>query len=715
MIGRIDGNYTCIVKLAAVEISSEQFTLKFLSKRYYISFVLPDYNINDDISNITKIQYLFWQLVGNETSYSNKDLLLEIDDPIQGVNNVTLQFYIHMNFRVRMKRNILNNLLPQVIKDLSNALKQTVENLQLSKAVVLNVNSVKGSEYCTEETLKHPLTSETVTFPKTFGGFTTNSNENCPLGVPYATRNCVSTTWQQPIWKVANKCFIFCPKQTLTYQSVNYEFPSTLAGKTSESNQKCSTGIELGTAICSSKGEWSSVQPTKEADCFFFCDEYKTTHPLSKQEVSFPKTKFGSNVTSLTKCPKSGKYYGELQCRNKTKTDTLNVIWTKDEECLNICPLSYAFNKKTSQNITFPKAVAGQKVKSLENCSIDIPIAIRECSIAGWGNIYWSPDEDCGYITIQLRNLSRTNVTNENVEIITRETRNITETTNLSGNQIELVTNIIQNVKESKIKTTQDVFQNIINIASNVLRTPLKTLVNSQNKAGTSSNLVQSVDYFSEKVVLPNKTSNLTIVSKRISVAILEGFQINNVFSFENIDRYDKILTNSTLEISQVESKNDLKDDLNYGIYFADNLNRSSNKRVIVAIYSTPKFFERSENIETESKVISASVIGSQTFVNLTNAINLIFQPENETIYKSYECVFWNFKSDNWSSEGCKFSEIKNGRVFCECDHFTNFAILFDPETREHGPEFLSYISKIGLAISLVGYIGVIVSFIVVE
>ena len=62
-----------------------------------------------------------------------------------------------------------------------------------------------------------------------------------------------------------------------------------------------------------------------------------------------------------------------------------------------------------------------------------------------------------------------------------------------------------------------------------------------------------------------------------------------------------------------------------------------------------------------------------------------------------------------WSSEGCHQKNVISGRVICECDHMTNFAILFDvyagkktveDETHE---QILGIISFIGIGLSLGG------------
>ncbi len=41
------------------------------------------------------------------------------------------------------------------------------------------------------------------------------------------------------------------------------------------------------------------------------------------------------------------------------------------------------------------------------------------------------------------------------------------------------------------------------------------------------------------------------------------------------------------------------------------------------------------------------------------------------------ECVYWDWRTKDWSSEGCTYlGETPNWQRICECDHLTNFAVL---------------------------------------
>ncbi|CAD5113411.1 DgyrCDS2583 [Dimorphilus gyrociliatus] len=710
IVGRIEGNYTCIIKFPTFEIASNPLQLTFTNKKYVIRLSIPDYNLKNQAKRITEVQYLFWNIIANETIFSNSKLLLEIEEPIQEANNVTVTFYVHLDAQSRIRRSTSSNQLPQYIMGLSEKFKNAIMAQGDIKTFSLATDTLKAVvvEFCEESFLYHPISWEIVSFPKTETGNTADSVQKCSKGGSIGTRVCSGTTWQDPIWQDDTLCFDYCSELNSTYPSnpsISVTFPRTLEKNSTNSVEKCEKGLFFGAADCLN-GAFQSFQWTSEKDCFFYCPTSVIKNPITGIDVTFPETKSNTNVSSNEKC-KTNIPQGTSYCSKGTFS---TPTWLKEADCFIYCNEESVKNPKTSLNTTFPKIRSGATVNSLENCTDGVPEASRYCSDDGWEEVIWTEAEDCTVLTTMLKNLSKTAITEDNIDTVTQQTVDLTLTSNLTSNHITLVSTIVENVKESDIETTKEIFENIVTIVSNVLASPLKSIVQSQSKSNSSTNFVEAIDYFSEKAILPENQTFLNVETSQIALTILNGKNIDfNTFSFENINRYDKNIKNITLNTSLTTVPTDLEL-INYGIYFADVFKIYPNKRVIAAIYANAKFFERSEETITESKVISAS-IGNQTVVNLKNNITLIFQPNNETIKNGYDCVFWNFKKDNWSSDGCQFEKEQNGRVFCTCNHFTNFALLFDPDREDDTPEFISFISMIGLGISIAGYLGVIISF----
>ncbi|XP_073484953.1 uncharacterized protein [Aquarana catesbeiana] len=86
--------------------------------------------------------------------------------------------------------------------------------------------------------------------------------------------------------------------------------------------------------------------------------------------------------------------------------------------------------------------------------------------------------------------------------------------------------------------------------------------------------------------------------------------------------------------------------------------------------------------------------------------INTTFTCENRTCDQTAVCVFWDFLSNKWSSQGC-VTQVSNGSVYCMCSHLTSFAVLMSNSIQENTADstIQDYITKIGLFISIVSLV----------
>ncbi len=65
---------------------------------------------------------------------------------------------------------------------------------------------------------------------------------------------------------------------------------------------------------------------------------------------------------------------------------------------------------------------------------------------------------------------------------------------------------------------------------------------------------------------------------------------------------------------------------------------------------------------------------------NLSDPIVIEFQITNKSYAHNCSCAFWDFDANNklggWSTNGCVYEIIGNGRSRCNCSHLTHFGIL---------------------------------------
>jgi latrophilin 2 len=67
-------------------------------------------------------------------------------------------------------------------------------------------------------------------------------------------------------------------------------------------------------------------------------------------------------------------------------------------------------------------------------------------------------------------------------------------------------------------------------------------------------------------------------------------------------------------------------------------------------------------------------------------------------------CVYWDFQTNKWSSNGCNIvSEDSNRDItVCECNHLTNFAALLDISGRENESLAKSILTYVFCGLSII-------------
>lgn len=115
---------------------------------------------------------------------------------------------------------------------------------------------------------------------------------------------------------------------------------------------------------------------------------------------------------------------------------------------------------------------------------------------------------------------------------------------------------------------------------------------------------------------------------------------------------------------------------------FANIKNGSNQQTVIFILYKETKFFRRrlTDNRRTSSRLSSLVIAGSVkgfSVTNLSDPVKIALESTLDGDKNSTLCSFWNFSIGNWSQEGCRFDRVlPDGRLLCNCDHLTNFAML---------------------------------------
>lgn len=136
---------------------------------------------------------------------------------------------------------------------------------------------------------------------------------------------------------------------------------------------------------------------------------------------------------------------------------------------------------------------------------------------------------------------------------------------------------------------------------------------------------------------------------------------------------------------------------------------------------------ERDNKTKILDSVIMSAVIDPPPKV-LPENVTLVFK-NMQVNRKKRTCVFWSFSEENfgsWSSEGCQTEMISDHHTECVCNHLTHFAVLMEftdnadegkffnqDKTRSSGEHdrILTFVTRVGMALSLTGVILTIISY----
>ncbi|MBN3303515.1 AGRG7 protein, partial [Amia calva] len=120
-------------------------------------------------------------------------------------------------------------------------------------------------------------------------------------------------------------------------------------------------------------------------------------------------------------------------------------------------------------------------------------------------------------------------------------------------------------------------------------------------------------------------------------------------------------------------------------------------------LYQNDKFFRSRAhrgNLVSTRRVISGNIRGG-----MLNVVELLFGQQvvpNFNLH-DYSCVFWNYSTTDWSTNGCSKGKDPFGYLKCQCNHTTNFAVLMTFRQNYTYSKPLEVISYVGCGLSIAG------------
>ncbi|XP_078573507.1 adhesion G-protein coupled receptor G7-like [Branchiostoma floridae x Branchiostoma japonicum] len=358
-------------------------------------------------------------------------------------------------------------------------------------------------------------------------------------------------------------------------------------------------------------------------------------------------------------------------------------------------------------NLTFPSIAGDTHAYSVEKCadnteSAGVPLAVRRCTGSFETGVSWGSPEllDCGF---DLSRLAQMPITPDNAEEVAADLQILTSNgSSLMAENIADASTVLDNLANTT--GDQNVGYSVMVSVDQIMNSADEVLYQSQVKDQSLSRIVRAIEQFNDRVNLTTKPFRRIEQNIGVETYKIGATDLVNSVGFASLDDSGDLEDGSTvlfiskqlfLCVSQDSSDEEVR--LSFIIY--------QNSR----LFQSNQTASSSSKTRVNSRIIASRVTGFE-FKNLSNPVVTRYLPivqnsTNRTV-DNIRCVFWDFQAEGgagaWSTEGCDFVGVENGRVVCECNHLTNFAVLMDIYGDLHSFA-LDVISKVGIALSITG------------
>lgn len=413
--------------------------------------------------------------------------------------------------------------------------------------------------------------------------------------------------------------------------------------------------------------------------------------------------------------------YSESTIINKLR-DSIEKMWKVKEilylSIVNTCEETYLNTSADGYFIKFDRILVGEISTSTRLCLDGLPVGKANCTIGKYGypnrtDLTFRSNDECYGKTEDdkktLKNISLTNLNEKNIGKEISTALKLVKDSSLTKEDCIYTSLILDNIANTKIKLNEREFKDILELPNEILKAPFKTIDSAQKQVNSSSLIINAIEKIASRAQMVNKTFQFH--TPRASFYLVEGNNLSFNTLLHNKSLNDDLMEENSVSINTFSSPKPLKNSIS-GIYFREYFDLRKKARVFMAVYSKTNFFKISEKKVPIGNVIKSSITDFDV-LNLSPGIVIVFKPyeKYKNIKNNRTCVFWDKKRSNWSTDGCKFKYIDNDRIFCECSHFTNFAVIMDFDGIYTENLILSTITKIGLILSTVCLGFIVVSF----
>ncbi|KAI8509422.1 hypothetical protein Bbelb_132700 [Branchiostoma belcheri] len=320
----------------------------------------------------------------------------------------------------------------------------------------------------------------------------------------------------------------------------------------------------------------------------------------------------------------------------------------------------------------------GKKLDVITRCEKDPHSGVS------WDNIVKSCD-------LHMHELAEIPVTSANAPDVAGKLRNITSSNNnLTVDDLGDVRMVFENVANAS--SQPDVGYSLLETVDQIMDADAGVLQSSQKLDGSPSKIVKAMEENNDRIDLTNGKFGHLGKNFGVEVFQMTSSELAGGVVFALLDDGTDTLNNETVRIYIGEESASMPTrDVVASIALPDQLEPTSDDvRLSFTIFQNSRLFPYDQTVDVErgfhpqtvnSKVIAGRISGLQT-KNLSKPVTLKYLPVDRRNMTNMTCVFWDFAANHgggaWSTDGCSYRGMDKGRVVCECDHLTNFAVLMN-------------------------------------
>ncbi|CAN8005031.1 unnamed protein product, partial [Ixodes hexagonus] len=376
--------------------------------------------------------------------------------------------------------------------------------------------------------------------------------------------------------------------------------------------------------------------------------------------------------------------------------------------------------------LSWPTTAVGSLATSIETCiHEDMRPVVRRCEGNFTVGAFWGPVQGICMMTptqrtLDLKALSQEQVNNENMGATADQLKHLSaESESLDPLDVVYVAATVENIASTGA-ISRMVAENVVAALDNVRNAEESTLQLSRS-ANSTNRILGAMEGVSLRLDSDTVVFRGSVALGRISksqpstLGVAIHLDLEQTYSFE--DQCSLPYATYTLyaqgtDVAFVFSKSDqfqLDHELSIGI-----------------MGTSPLFEDSFQLVHDESELvpeICSSVLlanyEKQDVHNVREPFSIYFKQSCDITPVEVECVFWDPRENHdlgaWSTAGCEYIGLEREYHVCNCTHLTSFAVLFrrnDRSRRSRHDHVLSYLTFIGIALSALGLLMVIFTYI---